>query len=146
MSMSSIATAEKRIVIREARKDWAEIQEMVKSYRYELDHPETNAWGQTYRISHCIHGANLWTDNDIPCGACEDGEDFHYYESLTYAQVLATTLATYRRHKARVEPQRQALVDALTSLAKIDGLGKHVNELVALHNGLWKDIQGRWYA
>lgn len=24
---------------------------------------------------YCIHGANLWVDHDIPCGACEAGYD-----------------------------------------------------------------------
>lgn len=49
------------IIFRKIEKNWE---------RYEADCDES--YKQGYRPSHCFHGRSLWTENDIPCGYCED--------------------------------------------------------------------------
>jgi hypothetical protein len=47
-------------------------------------------WHEAGRRPHyCIHGVNLWTDNDIPCGPCEDG---HGYWSWSYLSMVRECL------------------------------------------------------
>lgn len=39
--------------------------------------------GRGYCYPYCIHGASLWVDHDIPCGACEMGDDSVIGEAIT---------------------------------------------------------------
>jgi hypothetical protein len=42
-----------------------------------------------HRPHYCIHGVNLWTDNDIPCGPCEEG---YGYWSWSYLSMMRECL------------------------------------------------------
>jgi len=54
----------------------------------ESDDPSrmVNIGGQGYRFPTCIHGASLWVDHDIPCGACEMGDDSPIQNAIIYGR------------------------------------------------------------
>lgn len=70
------ATAELALIIfRKIEKDWE---------AYEADCDEESKSG--YRPSHCFHGRSLWTENDIPCGYCED-YGYYSFNRMAYREV-----------------------------------------------------------
>lgn len=141
-TQTPLTNSDKVVILREARKEFAAIRKMVEDYQYDLTHPETNAFGQTLSISHCIHGASLWVDHDIPCGPCEGGESYWYYREITFSDVLADTLAAFRASKPRIRKALEELADALMTIYGFDK-AQTVN-VVGMSSNLSRQIQGRW--
>lgn len=61
---------------------------------------------QGYRPHYCRHGRNMWTDNDIPCGTCEDSG--YYY--FNYLQELESALGQARSLMAETVKRRAAVL------------------------------------
>ena len=59
---SITATAER--ILTEAQKTVRDYEEYANEYAAKGMIPE-----------RCVHGAYLWVDHDIPCGACEEGDN-----------------------------------------------------------------------
>lgn len=65
--------------LRQRRRTFEAYQESVDDWYRNGDGRPTTHGGRGYRYPECIHGASLWTDYDIPCGACENGEGYWDY-------------------------------------------------------------------
>lgn len=85
-----------KIITREARKDFADIQRTIQDWNDMADECQR----QGYRPQYCIHGTNTWTDYDNICPGCEDGI---YPQDITYMDVLKDVLAEYRVVQKRLK-------------------------------------------
>lgn len=108
----------KSVIIREARKDWADLQQTIQDWNDMADECQR----QGYRPKYCIHGTSSWTDYDNICGGCEDSD---YPQDKTYTDVLRNTLASYRSAHARFQSKAEDfnnLAKALRALGVSDSL------------------------
>lgn len=92
----TIAPAIRSIIVREARKDFADIQSVVANYNEMVEECRR----QGYRAQYCIHGTNNWTDYDNICPGCEDGI---FPQDTTYMDVLKDVLEEYRATQKRLK-------------------------------------------
>lgn len=100
-----------RIISREARKDFAQIQRTVADYNEMVE----DCREQGFRPQYCIHGTNQWTDYDNICNGCENGDLPQY---MTYSDVLRDTLDDYRRTMDNFKKKAPLLQEASQNLIK----------------------------
>ena len=74
-----------------------------------------------YSYPRCIHGAYLWTDNDIPCMSCEEGD--------TLGELAA----------AKAEEAISEYIELLDWLEKMPAGLKNSNEAMSI----WATVTGR---
>lgn len=111
-----------KIITREARKDFADIQRTIKNWNDMADECQR----QGYRPQYCIHGTNTWTDYDNICGGCEDGI---YPQDMTYMDVLKATLEEYREVNKRLTTKTDHLLEAMKHM-RLAGLGDMTADIV----------------
>lgn len=124
----------KSTIIREARKDWADLQQTIQDWNDMADECQR----QGYRPKYCIHGTSSWTDYDNICAGCEDGI---YPQDTTYTDVLRNTLASYRSAHERFQSKAEDfnnLAKALRALGVSDSLSS--DTLIASMN----EVLGRF--
>lgn len=95
--------------------------------RYEADVAHWREQGLAPR--NCVHGAYLWVDHDIPCGACELGDD---PEELTVGQarqmargIAEQIIQTHTRYL-------DAVRHAITTVRETGGGRKQIRRLVRI--------------
>ena len=64
-----------RVVLATIRKREAEYEAEVANWYESGDGRPVDQGGRGYIYPYCPHGARMWVDHDIPCGACEMGDD-----------------------------------------------------------------------
>lgn len=126
----SITKNTAKIITREARKDFADIQRTIQDWNDMADECQR----QGYRPQYCIHGTNTWTDYDNICGGCEDSI---YPQDTTYMDVLKDTLDEYRRTQERIKANTEnfkKLGQAFTAMGMTelggDTIMKALNEML----------------
>lgn len=130
----TLSASAKAIIIREARKDWADIQRTVADWNEMADQCQREGYAPRY----CIHGTDRWTDYDNICGGCEDGI---FPQDMTYMEVLSNTLAQYRRVRERVQNNRHQLSTMSTSMRNMGLSDKLISETIM---GAIDEMYGRF--
>lgn len=105
MSETTLSPSYKRLalaLVQQARRRYYEYDDEVNEWFRSGDGRPVRQGGKGYSFPACIHGASLWTDYDIPCGACEDGLGrFDYLRELRDAvDSVAYALDEEERRKA----------------------------------------------
>lgn len=124
-----------RIISREARKDFAQIQRTVADYNEMIE----DCREQGFRPQYCIHGTNQWTDYDNICNGCEHGDLPQY---MTYSDVLRDTLDDYRRTMVKVEKVSKDLASPMTQLYRMTDSPEASDLVFDLVGQLVKDALG----
>lgn len=83
----------------ESRKNFASWESACDDYRK-----------QGYRPHYCRHGRNMWTDNDIPCGTCEESG----YYGWNYLEELGEALAYARGLMSETVKRRSLIIPLIT--------------------------------
>lgn len=105
----TIAPATAKIIIREARKEFNRMQDIVANWEAEAKECRKNG----FRPKYCVHGTYQWTDYDNICGGCENGD---FPQDRTYMDVLKDTLKEYHWSMDKFEKAQPHLFKALEEL------------------------------
>lgn len=141
MSNITLTSAQKRIILREARKDYVRLQNMLENYREACEDDRRNG----HRPHHCVHGVNMWVDYDCACYQCEDGETLYDLEAKTPADLMRETLEAFRYEIPALHEKFRELSNAYLVMNRI---GNRITseKTTDLFLELSKELYGRWSA
>lgn len=136
-----LTDAQKRVVLREGRKNYQWSRDMLASYREDCEADRKNG----HRPHYCVHGVNMWVDFDCACYQCEDGETEYEIEARTPVDYYRRALEDFRYEWPAIEAKLKGVQEHMMAVGCTNGISEeHRTAVVELYFEIAKDLQGRW--